>query len=127
MAKNSELREKICSVFADGNGLSSKEIVKRVCEKYKEISQKQIHNFLWNNTKNGTFYKDDEGKYYLLSGDTSSRILENKMYNNFKTEIDTICKRYMKAIEDPFDKFEGSELLEAQKVYAAIKKIKKII
>lgn len=126
MAKNTELREKICSVFVGKNGLTSKEVIDFVCHEYEDVSQKQITNFLWNNCKNGILHRDESGKYYLTSEVKRDSVLEYKMYNNFKMEIEDICKKYMKEIENPFERFEGIELLGAQKVYTAVKKIKKI-
>ena len=50
-----------------------------------------------------------------------------KLANEIKNSKEYIqFKKYMKEIENPFERFEGIELLGAQKVYTAVKKIKKM-
>lgn len=126
MSRNPEVQKKICSVFEEKEALTTKEIIKRVSDRYSNISQKQIYNFLWNAVKKGILKKDEDGKYCLMKGETEQVILENKMYDQFKKEIDQICEKYMKNLEDPFSKFKGADLLEAQRIYDKIKSLQKI-
>ena len=127
MARGSELREQILSVFEDGIGLLPKEVIEAVHRQNKEVPTKQIHNFLGNHYKSGLFQRDEQGRYYLkrkAEGGLDME-LENKMINAFKSEIEEICDKYMKNLENPFDKFDGASLLQAKNLYTYIKKVKR--
>lgn len=127
MAKKSNVQDRICSVFEENDILTTKEIIKRVSENYSDISEKQIYNFLWNAVRKGMFCRNGEGKYYLNKTAGRYGVLQNKMYDELKQEIEEICEKYMEKVEDPFEKFKGAELLEAQKVYDKIKSIRKVL
>ena len=115
MLKNNEVRELILKLFEDGGGMFPKEVIEAVHKHDKDIPTKQIHNFLCNNLKSGVLLRNDEGRYYLKRKEEGvlDMELENKMISACRSELEEVCDKYMKSLENAFEKYD--EILSSVK------------
>lgn len=102
------------------------EVVKR--ELGDEYNEKQLRNGLYVLCKKNILKRNSEKEYlYNEEKDMGEESKGIKIFMEYKQKYYNICKEIEDELKNPFEKFEGDDLLEASKLYELNKKVKKIL
>ena len=138
--KNEELHEIILSTLKGENRKMSDIRQNMVQKTGNQYSYKQLQNTIYHMVRTGKVGRSEDGEYFLkkgfeTGGEDTPKYEQNgqkskerqNIFESYQSRMKEICLEEEKKLKNPFEKFIGEELLEAQKIYEMNKKILQIL